>query len=475
MERTVREDPSAMRIFEDCSVARAVGSMVMPTIISQLILVVYNLADTWYVGRTGNADAVAAISLCLPVYTILSALSNLFGIGGAAVIARALGTDDKRKAKTAFMLATYGALACGAVYCALIFVFSRPLLMLIGADAGDIDYALEYIKWTTVIGGVPTVLAPTFAHMVRARGNPRAASAGMITGALLNIALDPLFMFVLLEPGHEVEGAAIATAVANTVSLGWFVVFMSRRRAGDESAPGAAGEVDRRGVIREILRSGIPSFCMQALAMFSNCFLNSMLAVMGGEAVAGIGIVRKIDQLAFAVNQGITQGMLPLVAYCYASGRRKRMKQVIAFCAVITFAFSLVCACISLIFAPRLVRLFINDSASIAYGSAFLRVICLSIPIYSLTFIIITVFQAVGCAIQPFVLSLLHKGSLDIILMFILRATEGVSQITLASPISDMAALSVGLIMLVKFLKGAAPHDGEDMAMPDAKKSAAAG
>ena len=444
---------STQRIFEDYPVKKALVAMIMPTIVSQIILVVYNLADTWYVGRTGNADAVAAISLCLPVYTILSAISNLFGMGGASAIARAMGNGEQEKAKQTFAVATYAGLGAAILYAALIGCFCEPLLRLIGADAGDLGYAVKYVKWTIVIGAVPTILAPSFAHMIRASGNPKAASFGMILGALLNIALDPLFMFVLLPKGQEVTGAAIATMLSNTVSFLFFLLFMARQgRDGGYSFRIRSNRLNTP-IFLDVFRSGLPGFCMQAFAMFSNCFLNAMLSAMGSEAVAGIGIVRKIDQLAFAVNQGITQGMLPLVAYCYSSGLHSRMKKMIAYSAIATFTFSMACAGVSLLFAPQLVEVFIRDEATIAYGAEFLRVICVAIPIYSLSFIIVAVFQAAGRGVEPFALTVLRKGSLDIILMFILRASVGVSHITLATPITEAVALCAGLILLFHFLK----------------------
>jgi putative MATE family efflux protein len=446
-------DASTKRIFEEYPVSKALSAMVMPTVISQLILVVYNLADTWYVGQTGNADAVAAVSLCLPVYTILSAISNLFGIGGASAIARALGSNHAERARQAFSLSTYAGILSALIYALLIQIFCRPLLMLIGGDAGDIAYAITYIKWTTVIGAVPTILAPIFANMIRASGSPKEASFGMILGAVLNIGLDPLFMFIILPAGNEVAGAAIATMISNLISLIYYLLFILNNKECNAYSFHLQRRNGNRILLKDIFRSGIPGFCMVSFAMFSNCFLNSMLSVMGSEAVAGIGIVRKIDQLAFAVNQGITQGMLPLVAYCYSRNLFERMKKIIAFSAASTFIFSILCMTVSLIFAPQLTAIFIRDSATIQYGSAFLRIICLAIPVYSITFTIIAVFQAIGHGAEPFILTLLRKGSLDIILMFIIRKNLGVSLITMASPITEAIALFIGIIMLYHFLQ----------------------
>ena len=204
----------------------------------------------------------------------------------------------------------------------------------------------------------------------------------------------------------------------------------------------------------DIMKSGIPSFFLLAAGQISNFFLNGMIADMGASAaVAGIGVVRKIDSLAYAVNQGITQGMLPIVAYCYASKRTSRMKSVVAFSSVCTLSFSLLCSIVSYIFAPQLIRFFINDANTIAYGSSFLRVLCIAVSIYPILFVIIAVFQAVGEGGEPFFLSLLHKGSLDIVLFFVIRKLFGLEYILWASPVMAAVALMAGIVMVSKLFR----------------------
>ncbi|MCM1192328.1 MAG: MATE family efflux transporter [Acetatifactor muris] len=220
------------------------------------------------------------------------------------------------RAKRVLKLSLVGAFCIAVCYAIFMTVCRHPLLLLIGGDAGTIGYAESYVFWTIMVGGIPTIMAPVCGHLIRAMGHPRQASFGMILGALLNIGFDPLFMFVLFPRGNEVMGAAIVTALFNCLSLVYYVILFCVHKILEKAhgSQGGTGEL-----ILEIIKGGIPSFFMVALAMVSNCFLNSMISTLGSEAVAGLGIVRKIDQLAYAVNQGITQGMLPLAAYCYAS------------------------------------------------------------------------------------------------------------------------------------------------------------
>ena len=449
----MRQPTDSQQIFDSLPVPKAVTAMVLPAIISQIFHVVYNLADTWFVGLTGDANTVAAISLCLPIYNIMTGLSNLFGVGGASVIARFLGSGNRDRARRSFAVAAWGASAASILYAFLLIFFGRSLLLRIGADAGSIDFAWVYTIVTVILGGLPTVLTATLSNLIRAVGESRRAAFGMTLGALLNIVLDPLFMFVLLPRGNEVLGAAIATTIANVISLVYFALYF--RRSGEDVFSFAPKLLRHGGrIARDVLSCGLAGFTMVALAMVSNCFLNAMIADLGGgAAVAGLGIVRKIDSLAYAVNQGITQGMLPLVAYCYASGRAERMRSVIRFSAICTVTFSLVCSALSYLFAPQLVEVFIRDGATVSFGASFLRVLCLAIPIYSVTFVIIAVFQAVGRSVEPFALSVLHKGSFDILLLFLFRRLLGLEHILWATPVMETIALAAALILLRTLLR----------------------
>ena len=458
MENEIEEESKILtreqRIFGEYPVPKAVATMVIPTIISQIITVIYNLADTWYVGLTANAAAVAAISLCLPVYNIMTAFGNLFGIGGSSVIARSLGTDHPERAQTAFSLAVRGALAAAASYSLLLLICARPFLLCIGGDAASIDYAVWYTLITMVIGGIPTILSAVFAHLIRSTGQSKKASFGITLGAILNMVLDPLFMFVLLPKGNEVLGAAIATAISNFASMIYFIRYILCNQENVIFRFTLEKGAKIKATLLDILKCGIPSFFLLAAGQISNFFLNGMIADIGASAaVAGIGVVRKIDSLAYAVNQGITQGMLPIVAYCYASHCISRMKSVVAFSSVCTITFSLLCSIGSYLFAPQLIQFFIKNADTVYYGTKFLRILCIAVSIYPLLFVIIAVFQAVGQSAKPFLLSLLHKGSLDIVLFFVIRKLFGLEYILWASPVMAAIALAVGIALVGKLFR----------------------
>ena len=441
------------QIFEDYPVKKAVAAMIVPTIISQIIIVLHNIADTWFVGLTNDPNAIAAISLCLPLYSFLSGFSNLFGVGCAGVIARAIGKNNHEEAKKSFAVAVYGAAVISILYSLVMFFYSEPILYLIGADSGTVGFSVSYTFYIIVLGGFPAILSATLGHLVRSVGNSKQASFGMILGAVLNIFLDAIFMFFIMPKGMEVEAVAIATALSNLASFVYFCIFLYKNKNNGVFSfriePGETVENFRR--LGVILRGGIPSFCLVTLAMVSNSVLNSMMSALGSEAVAGVGIVRKIDQLAHAVNQGTTQGMLPLAAYCYSSKKFDRMWAVVRTSAVVTMSVSLLSFVLSQLFPVQLSSLFIKDPLTVQYSAEFLRVICIAVPIYSFIFVIIALFQAVGRSVTPFLLSVLHKGTIDIILMFVLRSNFELKTILWATPISEVFTLCLSIILVIHF------------------------
>lgn len=441
---------SKSEVFENSSVFKAVMTMVIPTVISQVINVIYNLADTWFVGRTGDPDAVAAVSICMPVYLIMTAVSNLFGIGGASVIGRAQGMGDTPKARQAFATAFWcsGILAAG--YSLLILVIHPKLLWLIGGNADNIELASGYMLITIVLGGIPTILAAATAHLIRATGHSQAASIGMTTGALLNILLDPLLMFVIFPKGHEVLGAAVATAASNLVSFLFFIIYILKHRDNGIIDIRPVHVCRENAIIWEEAKCGAPSFLMLSVAMCSNFVLNPTVATLGSHAMAGLGITRKLDGLAHGVNQGVTQGMLPLVAYCYSAGQKKRMRDVVLLSTAITFTFSLTSTILSRVFAQELISFFIREPATIEMGASFLRILSSAVPVYSITFVIIAVFQAMGRTREPFLLSILHKGTIDILFIRFIFHRWGAQYAPLGNVLSECITLVLALILFVR-------------------------
>ena len=440
-----------IELFETVPIPVAVMTLAIPTIITQLINIVYNYADTWFVGRTGSAPMVAALSVSMPVFVLLSAVANLFGIGGASVISRALGRKDPRYARRAFSFCFYAGLASSLLFALAILLFRSRIIPVIGGDDASFAYIYDYMFWTMVVGAVPTVGNVLCGHLVRSVGAAKEAGFGMSMGGILNIFLDPLFMFVILPPGHEVTGAAIATCLSNTAALMYFLVYLYRHRDHPVLTMAPSDFSVRDGIPGGVISIGIPAAMATTMAMLSNMTANALVSEYSSAAVAGMGVAKKINMLAFNTTMGLTQGVLPLLGYNFGARKYNRLKKAVAFTGIIGLAFNLCCTIVFRAFAPGLVRFFIAEAASVEFGSAFLRVIALATPLAAICYLTNTVFQASGRRISSFLLSILRKGCMDIPLMFAFKRLIGMYGIVWATPTAEIGSLVVaaGLIALM--------------------------
>jgi putative MATE family efflux protein len=450
MDKTFNQD--RIDLFEKKPIKKSVAILVIPTIISQLISMAYNLADTFFVGQTGDYNQVAAISLVFPAYMTLAAIANLLGIGGGSLISRSLGQKDYKKAQNAAAFSFYGALAISLVYSILAFILKEPFIKLLGATDATYSFTSDYLFWVLTLGGVPTVLSMTLAHLVRAEGASKQASIGMTLGGVLNIILDPIF---IMPWGFNlmIKGAAIATLISNVVSMLYFLIYLFIIRKRTVISLSIKKFTLKKDIAKPILMVGFPAFLQTTLAMISNTVLNNLTSRYGETAVAAGGIVKKIDMLPMSVTMGLSQGVLPLLAYNYASNDHDRMGKAANFTRILAMSFSIVCVIIFQIFAKQLVEIFINDAQTIAYGATLLRIVCIAMPIMAVDFLITSMFQATGHGAQALTLSLIRKGVLDIPLMYLMNYLIPLYGLYSVQPIVDTIALVVAIILYVAFIK----------------------
>ena len=438
------------QLFTTVPVGKAVVSLAVPTVIAQLITVVYNMADTFFIGQLGDPNQVAAATLAMPVFIFLTAFSNLFGIGGASMISRCLGAGRREKASQTAAFCIWSAALLALLYGVAVLLLKDTLLPLLGTDAATSGFCASYIFWTVGVGAVPTVLNAELAHLIRSEGYSGQASFGVAFGGVLNMILDPVFIFLFKM---EIAGAAIATMLSNVAATLYFFGFLFKIRKTTVITPSPKRFTLGQGIPAEVLAVGLPSFLMTLMSTLSNLTLNKMISGYSNEAVAGMGIAKKIDLMAFAIAQGMTQGTLPLIGYNYSSGNRTRMlaalKTLLFDCLLVAIAG------MALMFfgATSITRCFINDAATVAYGRAFLRIVCIACPTTALNFLSITIFQATGKKLQPLVLSLLRKGGLDIPLMLLFNSLAGISGIAWATPLADALALTVSAALIIPYLK----------------------
>jgi len=437
-------------LFERVPVSRAVISLVIPTVISQIITVVYNMADTYFIGQMNDPNQVAAATLSMPPFVMMTGIANLFGIGGASLISRSLGVGNREKAKKCAAFSIWGAATVAFIYGIVLYLLRPTIFPLLGTDDSTYGYCSDYFLWTITVGGVPTVLNACLAHLVRSEGCSREASIGVALGGIMNIILDPIFIFPL---GLGVKGAAIATMLSNVIALGYFVVLILRRRSESTIGFSPKNITLGRGIAKEILLVGTPSFVMLLMGTMSNLILNKMVAGYSNQYIAGMGIAKKIDTLAFAIANGMTQGVLPLIGYNYAAKNFSRMRKSIKTAFLYSMSVAVVGAVLLFTCAVPVMRSFIGDPDTVSYGQHFLRVICVTCPAIAVTMMVISVFQATGAKVQPMLLSLIRKGGFDIPLMFVINRFWGVYGIPFATPTSDVMAMITALCLFVPYLR----------------------
>ena len=434
-------------IFENMPIRRAVLTLAVPTVISQLIVVVYNLADTWFIGQTGDPYQVAAVTVAYPLFMLLSAFANLFGIGGSSLISRLLGRQEAESAGRVGSFSLWVAGTVSLLYALLVGLLGRPLLRLLGSGGATLEFALQYLNWTVVIGGLPTVLNMVLANIVRAQGKARVASIGMSLGGVLNIVLDPIFIFML---HMNVAGAALATALSNTVSLMYLLFHVIRNRESSIVKLSPLPQKISGESFKEILSIGTPAALQILLAALSNSVMLRLLSGYEATAVSGLGVEHKVEIIPFQIVQGISSGILPLVAYNHASGNRERRDAAIRFALRLGLLISAVLFILIELFAPQIVRFFIADADTIRYGAAFTRLRCLALPFINIEFMLIAVFQGIGGAKEALLLSFYRKGILDLPLMVLANLLWPLYGLMLVQPFMECTGSLIALLLYRK-------------------------
>ena len=457
-----KNEISKNELFAHMPVHKALAAMAVPTIISQMINLIYNMVDGFFIGRTGNSYMMAATSLVLTLTMLHVALSNLFGVGGGSLVARLMGIGKEEKARRVSAFSMYGAAAAALGFALVVGVFMNPILRFFGASDATLGYARAYTLIVIVIGSLPALLSLVTAHLLRNAGFSGKASFGLSLGGVLNVVLDPLFMFVLLPRGYEVHGAAIATLLSNVVSC--LYLLRAYRRAGAD-APLSLRLADAQKMDREnvnaVLAVGVPSAVLTGLFDLANICVNILAASYNDMVLAGMGIVTKLERLPNAVNMGICQGMLPIVAFNYAGGNRERMKAVIRTARAAGLAVSAACIALFELFAGPAVRLFMSTSAgdaataleTIGYAVLFLRIRCLASPVQFLNYHTSFCMQAVGDGRATLLHAVVRELVFYIPMMFLLNALFGQTGLAAALPVGEGCGAAFALALLAHVLR----------------------
>lgn len=438
-------------IFESMPVPEAVRIMALPTIISQLIVLIYNMADTFYLGRTNNPFMVAGVSLILPVFNICLSLAGLAGIGGGALISRLLGAGDAKEAEKVSAFSISLAVVTTAVFSAGMLLFMNPILRLLGASGNTLTYAAQYSFCVIVLGGIPTVLSSVMANLLRSVGESGKAGFGIAMGGVLNILLDPLFMFVLFPKGYEVLGVGVATLISNCCACAFFIMTILREQADTVLRFRLSNGLPSTENVRSVFTVGIPSSIATLLFDIDYIVIDKLMSSYGDIALAAVGIVLKVERLPLNVGIGICQGMMPLVAYNYSSGDRKRMFRIIRFSLITGLIVGALSVAMYEVFASGIIRLFIADPETVRLGTDFLRIRYLATPLMFMSFFTVYTFQGFGRGGRSLFLGIMRWAVFNIPMLFILNHFIGMYGIVWSQVTADILTVALSAFVYFSF------------------------
>ena len=446
------EDAQKTELFESMPIPRAVMKLAIPTVLSSLVMVLYNLADTYFVGMLNNAVENAAVTLAAPLLLAFNAVNNLFGVGSSSMMSRSLGKKDYETVYRSAAFGFYCSIFAGLLFSIAYTVFQVPLLNLLGATEETLGATIGYARWTVTFGAVPAILHVVLAYLVRAEGAAMHASIGTMSGCFLNILLDPIFILPWgLNMGAE--GAGLATFLSNCVACLYFFVLLYVKRGRTYVCVNPKMFSFKRHIVVGVCAVGIPASIQNLLNVTGMSVLNNFTSAFGSNAVAAMGIAQKINSVTVQIALGLSQGIMPLISYNYASGNIKRMKKTFFFTARIALVFLVLMEIAYYAGARTWVGLFMQDQQIVDYGARFLQGFCLGMPFLAIDFLAVGVFQACGLGKNAFLFAILRKVVLEIPALFILNALFPLYGLAYAQFAAELVLAIAAVIVLARLFR----------------------
>ena len=448
-------------VFASYKVPKAVMTMALPSMLGMLINIVYNLADTFFVGQTGDSNQVAAVSVSMPVFLFALSVGNLFGVGGCAFISRSLGEGRRDRVKQISSFCVYTSLMAGVLLGVLFFFLRRPILYAVGASDNTIDFACDYLKWIA-FGSPFVVVSIMTCNIIRGEGAAKDSMLGMVIGQLVNIVLDPIFilksgdmLFGLRLPigfGMGVAGAAIATVLGNVVSVLYFLIYFLRGKSILSITP--ARYTLKGGIPAGVISVGLPAALNNLLMSVSNIVINIVLSKYGDVPVAAMGIAMKANMLVVMLQLGLSQGVQPIIGYCYGAKLYERMRKVMRFSCGCNVVIGTAMTVFYILFKQHVIGMFINDPEVVSIGVKMLVALMSPGPVIGIMFVLNFSFQGMGKGKQSLLLSVGRQGLVYIPLLILLNRLVGLEGVIWAQPAADFVCIVMALGMWLYLKNG---------------------
>lgn len=435
-------------LFESASVPKAYMKLALPVVLSMMVSLVYNMVDTYFIALTGKQELVAGVSLAAPIFTLMIAFGDIFGLGGSSLISRLFGEKREEEAKRASAFCLWAAIGFGIFVTIVLLVFRTPILKLLGTDAATFEYAGEYYTWIAV-GAASIILGLVPSNILRTEGLAMQAMAGSILGSIVNIILDPVFIFGL---GQGAAGAAMATVIGNVIADVYYIYVMNKKA---KRLSVSLKEIKIPGtMIRDILVIGIPASITNLMQSIMIMITNHYLIAYGTDKVAAMGIALKANMISAFILVGFAFGGQPLVGYNYGARNKKRLKEILRFAYLFEAGLALVFTISISVFAPAIIKIFMNQSDIITNGTMMLRFQQLGMVFMAVTLVSTCVCQSVGSAAGAFALSISRQGVLYAISLMVLNAIFGYTGIIATQACADVLTAVIALAIIRKVLGG---------------------
>ena len=436
-----------IKLLKDEPVSKAVNRMSLPAIIGLLVMAVYNIVDTMFVAWLGT-EATGATQVVFPIMMLISSVGLTFGIGGGSYISRLLGSGENKKANKVATVSIGTTLILGVVCTVLGVVFLEPLLGFFGASDSVMSMSKDYGLFI-VLGSIFTMSNMTLNNMLRGEGSAKLSMIGMMVGAILNIILDPILIFVL---DWGIAGAAIATSFSQLVT---FVILISRYLNHHSVAKiNIKYFKPTKDIYKEILKIGVPTFFRQLLVSVSLGILNNGAVIHGGDdLLAAIGLVFKVYMMPMYVLFGIGQGFQPVIGYNFGAKNKKRVLDTLKHGIKLSFIVAVVSCIILMVFPSGILSIFKPAEGVLVYGVQGLRYYSIVLILLSFTNSIGIFYQAIGKGKESLLLAVARQGLIFIPLIYILPTFLGSNGILSAQLVADILTFILTIAMFYGFIK----------------------
>lgn len=439
-----------MDLFDKAPIPKAYFTLALPVVVSTVVSMIYNLTDTFFVSQTQNPNLVAGVTLCTPIFSLMIALGDMFGLGGSATISRLFGEGKDKLGGRVNAFSFYMAILTGLLTMVILLVFERPILGLFGANAATYKYAAEFYH-IMALGSVVMIVSLVPNNTLRTEGLARQSMVGTASGTVVTIVLDPLFIF-----GFHMgaAGAALATVCGYLLS-DVILIFYTLRRTKYLSVSWHKWRIPAAEV-RAVFAIGIPASVTNLMTMFGTALMNNYLIRYGADQVAAFGIATKVETIVTMVLVGFAFGAQPLIGYNFGAKNTKRLNAIVRFDLLINVGFAFVLALFLIAIAPQLAAIFMHDQTVVHAAAYMLRVFLVTTPFIGIVLVFTTMFQSMNKALQALVMSLSRQGIIFAIVLVVAAQVFGYHGVVWAQPIADVVTAGLGAVMYARLRQPAA-------------------